>query len=151
MNNSFKNDTCGMCGMQLLYSDPNGLCPSCNEKYYVDYSGVSRRQLYLLFDSERIARRRVEAKLKKADHDRQRYAHRIRLLQAQQQMLSREYNALRIENDILKKALEACERRVLYVEGVTPERSTGEAECGHACAGRSGPEVAARHQENGII
>lgn len=34
-------------------------------------------------------------KYRKADHDRQRYARRIRFLQEQREILSREYNALR--------------------------------------------------------
>lgn len=48
-------------------------------------------------------------KLGKAEHDRRRYAKRIRILQAQQAILSRETNALRLERDILKTALTACE------------------------------------------
>ena len=51
-----------------------------------------------------------QRKYRKADHDRQRYARRIRLLQAQQEMLSREYNALRVERNILIGMLTACEK-----------------------------------------
>lgn len=55
-------------------------------------------------------------KLGKAEHDRRRYAKRIRLLQAQQAILSRGTNALRIERDVLKTALTACEA-YLYETG----------------------------------
>lgn len=51
----------------------------------------------------------AQRKLGKAEHDRQRYAKRIRILQVQQAILSRETNALRLERDILKTALTACE------------------------------------------
>lgn len=56
---------------------------------------------------------KTQRKLRKADHDRQRYAKRIRFLQAQQEILSRQYNALRAERDILQSALAACERSLL--------------------------------------
>lgn len=59
---------------------------------------------------------RVQRKYRKADHDRQRYAKRIRFLQARHEILSREYNALRIERDILKSALAACERSLQDAE-----------------------------------
>lgn len=56
---------------------------------------------------------KTQRKLRKADHDRQRYAQRIRFLQARHEILSREYNALRVERDILQSALTACERSLL--------------------------------------
>lgn len=59
---------------------------------------------------------RVQRKYRKADHDRQRYAKRIRFLQARHEILSREYNALRIERNILKSALAACERSLRDAE-----------------------------------
>lgn len=57
-------------------------------------------------------------KYRKADHDRQRYARRIRLLQAQQEMLSREYNALRVERNILIGMLTACEKSLQHLQGM---------------------------------
>ena len=55
----------------------------------------------------------MQRKFRKADHDRQRYAKRIRFLQARHEILSRQYNALRAERDILQSALAACERSLL--------------------------------------
>lgn len=54
----------------------------------------------------------TQRKLRKADHDRQRYAKRIRFMQARHEILLREYNAVRKERDILQAALTACERRL---------------------------------------
>jgi chromosome segregation ATPase len=84
---------------------------------------------------------KTQRKLRKADHDRQRYARRIRFLQAQQQFLSREYNAMRLERDILKTTLESCERRLLYDAGRATEAGTGTEECRQAGSSGSGPEV----------
>lgn len=57
-----------------------------------------------------------QRKYRKADHDRQRYARRIRLLQAQQEMLSREYNALRAERDLLNTMLVACKKNLQHLQ-----------------------------------
>lgn len=54
-----------------------------------------------------------QRKYRKADHDRKRYARRIRFLQARHELLLREYNAMRRERDVLRTALAACERRLL--------------------------------------
>ena len=90
----------------------------------------------------------TQRKLRKADHDRQRYARRIRLLQAQQQFLSREYNAMRVERDILKTALESCERRLLDDTGRATEAGTGAEECRQASGGGSRPEAQKGHRED---
>lgn len=71
-------------------------------------SGWSRESLDVIKELDQMRR-----KFRKADHDRQRYAKRIRFLQAQQEILSRQYNALRAERDILQSALAACERSLL--------------------------------------
>lgn len=55
-------------------------------------------------------------KYRKADHDRQRYARRIRFLQEQREILSREYNALRAERDMLNKMLVACEKSMQHLK-----------------------------------
>lgn len=54
----------------------------------------------------------TQRKLRKADHDRQRYARRIRFLQDRHEILAREYSAILKERDILQAALTACERRL---------------------------------------
>ena len=51
-------------------------------------------------------------RLIKAEHDRDRYKRRIRFLQERHAILSREYNAIRKERDIIQVALTACERRL---------------------------------------
>lgn len=58
----------------------------------------------------------TQRKFRKADHDRQRYAKRIRFLQARHETLSREYNAVRKERDILKAAITTCERSLYDAE-----------------------------------
>lgn len=58
----------------------------------------------------------TQRKLRKADHDRQRYARRIRFIQARHQMLTREFSAIQKERDILKSALAACERSLQNAE-----------------------------------
>lgn len=71
-------------------------------------SGWNRESLDVIKELDQMQR-----KFRKADHDRQRYAKRIRFLQAQHEILSRQYNALRAERDILQSALAACERSLL--------------------------------------
>lgn len=63
----------------------------------------------------------MKKRLQKAEHDRDRYAKRIMFLQLRQEILSREYNAVRVERDILKTALTACEKSLkTYEEGEKP-------------------------------
>lgn len=71
--------------------------------------------LYLrqLLPIERNAHSATRRKLEKADHDRQRYAKRITFLQGRHEILAREYRALKIECNILRAALDSCERRLL--------------------------------------
>lgn len=57
-----------------------------------------------------------QRKYRKADHDRQRYARRIRFLQEQREMMSREYNALRAERDLLNTMLVACEKSMQHLQ-----------------------------------
>ena len=68
-----------------------------------------------------------QKKLKKAEHDRFRYARRIRLLQASQRILGEEFRALALENKILKKTVEILERR-LNDEQAAKESSQASAE-----------------------
>lgn len=109
---------------------------------------IENDHLRNLLKMERKAAKEKSRRLEKAEHDRQRYARRIRLLQAQQQMLSREYNAIRLERDILKTALESCERRLLYDAGRATEAGTGAEECGQASSSGSCPEARKGHQDD---
>lgn len=54
----------------------------------------------------------TQCKLRKADHDRQRYAKRIQFLQARHEIILRELAATRKELYITKTALIACEREL---------------------------------------
>ena len=55
---------------------------------------------------------KVQRKLRKADHDRQRHAKRIQFLQARHEIILRELVASRKELYITKTALIACEREL---------------------------------------
>ncbi len=55
---------------------------------------------------------KTKQQLRKADHDRKRYAKRIRYLEARHEVLAGEYRAVKKERDILQTALTACERRL---------------------------------------
>ncbi len=55
----------------------------------------------------------TQKRLRKADHDRKRYAKRIRYLEARHEVLAGEYRAVKKERDILQTALTACERSLL--------------------------------------
>lgn len=59
---------------------------------------------------------KAQKQLCKADHDRKRYAKRIRYLEARHEVLAGEYRAVRKERDILQTALTACERRLADAE-----------------------------------
>ncbi len=55
---------------------------------------------------------KTKQQLRKADHDRKRYAKRIRYLEVRHEVLAGEYRAVKKERDILQTALTACERRL---------------------------------------
>ena len=61
---------------------------------------------------ERRAHAETRRKLQKAEHDRDRYAKRIRFVQARHEILSREFNAMRQERDILDTCVKILERRL---------------------------------------
>ena len=63
-----------------------------------------------LLGIERAAHTETRRKLEKAEHDRERYARRIRFLQSRHAILSREYNAIRKERDVLEVSLVSCEK-----------------------------------------
>ena len=58
----------------------------------------------------------TKRKLEKADHDRKRYAKRIRLLDGRHEVMCREYHAARAEIHVLKTAVAALEGRLRAYE-----------------------------------
>ena len=73
----------------------------------------SERHIFLLLQLERKAHAETRRRLEKADHDRKRYARRIRFLDSRHAILCAEYRAAVNERDTLKSALTACERSLL--------------------------------------
>lgn len=63
-----------------------------------------------LLDMERSLYAETRRKLEKADHDRQRYAKRIRFMDGRHTALCAAYKDMKKERDILETALNACER-----------------------------------------
>ena len=76
------------------------------------YGPMSSNPFELLY-LERREHMHTREKLKKAEHDRERYARRIRFLQGNQAFLSCELRALRKECEILNHCVDMPERRVL--------------------------------------
>lgn len=104
---------CVICGITL----PEGygqVCLRCRSKYgqREDLSQVENenRRLQMLLTMERREHAATRRKLEKADHDRQRYARRIRFLDGRHDALCALYRATKKERDILETALNACER-----------------------------------------
>ncbi len=71
---------------------------------------TENHRLRMLLEQERGLHAETSCKLQKADHDRKRYAKRIRFIQAQHEVLAREFHALKKERDILQTALTSCEK-----------------------------------------
>ena len=93
------------------------VCLRCRSKYgrREDLSQVENenRRLQMLLTMERREHAATRRKLEKADHDRQRYARRIRFLDGRHDALCALYRATKKERDILETALNACERSLL--------------------------------------
>ena len=70
---------------------------------------------YLLY-LERAAHSKTRRKLAKAEHDRDRYAKRIRFENLRREQLSREFRALMNERDILVRCVEILEGMVINGE-----------------------------------
>lgn len=70
---------------------------------------------YLLY-LERAAHGKTRRKLAKAEHDRDRYAKRIRFENQRREQLSREFRALMKERDILARCVEILEGMVVNSE-----------------------------------
>ena len=114
---------CHCCGIPISY--PNTFCSQCAEILDCDVFGnrIERPQVFYTSDDarrmrellkiERMEHAKTRRKLEKADHDRKRYAKRIRLLDGRHNIICAEYRAVKKERDILKAALTACERSLL--------------------------------------
>ena len=61
-----------------------------------------------------------QRKLRKAEHDRDRYARRIRFIQGKHEILCRAFHALQRENGTLNAALNSLERRFFDESSATP-------------------------------
>lgn len=90
--------TCAMC--QYRFGQRQDLSPLENEN----------RQLRMILEMERKERGKMARKLEKAEHDRDRYAKRIKFMDARHTVLSRTLRAALKEGQILEAALKACEK-----------------------------------------
>lgn len=88
---------------------------------------MSEEYLSSLLYLERRAHAETRRKLAKAEHDRERYAKRIRFIQASRDVLAREFRALRAENQILTTSINSLERVLMHESG-TETRSEESAE-----------------------
>lgn len=73
---------------------------------------MTQNYLISLLYLERRAHAETRRKLEKAEHDRDRYARRIRFVQTRHEVLSREFRAIRMERDILNNCIIMLERRL---------------------------------------
>ena len=84
-------------------------------------------RLGTLLAIERNLHRDTKRKLKKADHDRKRYAKRIRFLDSRHEIICREYQAARSEIRILTTAITSLEKRLAVSEkGMKCQTEEGE-------------------------
>lgn len=118
-----KNDCrCVVCGEEM----PEGygmVCRNCELQYHIRterhfYADIEK--LLMLLKTERSNHVKTRKKLEKAEHDRDRYAKRIRFLDGRHTVLCREYHAARKETEILRTAVTLLERRLL--ENDRPEK-----------------------------
>lgn len=86
---------------------------------------MSEEYLSSLLYLERRSHAETRRKLEKAEHDRDRYAKRIRFVQARHEILSREFNAMRQERDILDSCVSILERRLNDERNYGSERARG--------------------------
>lgn len=93
-----------------LQEKPSGLQPSESRAYDDEH------RIFLLLQMERKAHAETRRRLEKADHDRKRYARRIRFMDSRHAILCAEYHAVLKERNILKSALAACERSLQNAE-----------------------------------
>lgn len=87
------------------------------EEYYrfVDINKTLNRYRAMLWD-ERCEHKDTQRKLKKAEHDRDRYFKRIKLLDGKHMALCREYHAVVKEKEILEKTLGVLEKQLIKCE-----------------------------------
>ena len=108
---------CECCGTPISYSER--FCTFCAKSIqqpssgYGFYTSDDAKRMHELLWLERMEHAKTRRKLEKADHDRKRYAKRIRLLDGRHNIICAEYRAVKKERDILKAALTACERSLL--------------------------------------
>lgn len=76
-----------------------------------------------LLKAERAAHAETRCKLEKADHDRKRYARRIRFEAGRHAILCQSYRALEVENKMLNSCVTQLERRLL--DGTGGEATNG--------------------------
>lgn len=76
----------------------------------------SERHIFLLLQLERKAHAETRRLLEKADHDRKRYARRIRFLDYRHGIMCCEYHAAQAEIHVLKTAVTALEGRLKAYE-----------------------------------
>ena len=115
---------------------------------------MTQDYLISLLHLERRAHAETRRKLAKAEHDRERYAKRIRFIQASRDVLAREFRALRAENQILTTSINSLERVLMHESGTetrSEESAERAAEASAVCAddqgtanGRAGQE---RHHD----
>lgn len=115
---------------------------------------MTQDYLISLLYLERRAHAETRRKLAKAEHDRERYAKRIRFIQASRDVLAREFRALRAENQILTTSINSLERVLMHESGTETRSEEGAeraAEASAVCAddqgtanGRAGQE---RHHD----
>lgn len=80
-----------------------------------------------LLSLERYLHQGTRRKLEKADHDRKRYAKRIRFLDSRYEIICREYHAARAEIRILTTAITSLEKRLAVSErGMKCQTEEGE-------------------------
>ena len=117
---------CIICGITI----PEGygqVCLMCRSKYgqQKNRSQLEDENLHLqmLLTLERREHAATRRKLEKADHDRQRYARRIRFEAARHSVLCRSLHALESENNTLNGCVTQLERRLL--DGTGGEATNG--------------------------
>lgn len=117
---------CIICGITI----PEGygqVCLMCRSKYgqqkncsQLEDENLRLQMLLTLERREHAATRR---KLEKADHDRKRYARRIRFAAGRHATLCQSYRALEVENKMLNSCVTQLERRLL--DGTGGEATNG--------------------------
>lgn len=117
---------CIICGITI----PEGygqVCLMCRSKYGQQKNRSQLEdenpRLQMLLTLERREHAATRRKLEKADHDRKRYARRIRFEAGRHATLCQSYRALEVENKMLNSCVTQLERRLL--DGTGGEATNG--------------------------